>query len=693
MSRFCRLLTAAAILAVPALLVAQPMPPTIHRVNLLPADGTLVIEGTGLGAHLMVSVDGQTVITLPGATDSRMEVQAPVSVLTVPGTYRLTVVDPVRRSWDGFIVASAPVAMAGVPLAGVASNAGRDGADVRGAAAAGEPPGTSPPSSNGTRPLTVIEDSGSPFRTALGHLALSNTTGVNNTGVGYLALISNTIGSRNTGIGYRVLESNTTGNRNTAIGSSALNINTEHDNTATGYVALGNNTTGSRNTAIGASALDLSNGSDNTAIGYSTLSSFPVGNENTAVGGNALFETSGDRNTGVGALAGYRTTTGVDNIIIGARVFGTAADTNTIRIGKPFDGFSGQGQYATFIAGIRGTALPGTLDGVYIDAAGQLGSGPVVPANDTVGSAHVITDSLTASDLAPNAVGTSELANNAVTAAKVAFNYAGSTAEGGAASDLACAGCVAATEVSFAFAGLGANAFTGTQAIGGNLDLPASTATAGTLTKSGVRFLHDRGSQNTFLGATAGNFTLAGGDNTGTGMLALTALTTGARNTASGSQALVSAGAGSGNTGSGYRALFNTTSGTNNTAVGLDAGVGNTTGSENIYLGANVQGGAADANTTRIGQPYNATSGAGQNKVFVAGIAGTVLATPAVQVFVDANGQLGTLVPAPITGTIDGTVSPGAVDQRLAEQDKTIAELRARLARLEALLAARPGRR
>ena len=48
---------------------------------------------------------------------------------------------------------------------------------------------------------------------------------------------------------------------------------------------------------------------------------------------------------------------------------------------------------------------------------------------------------------------------------------------------------------------LGANTFSGTQTIGtGNLDLSPSTATAGNLTKNGTRFLHDFGSDNTFLG-------------------------------------------------------------------------------------------------------------------------------------------------------------------------------------------------
>ena len=66
----------------------------------------LTITGTGLGPDLLVTVDGQPVATLPGATDMQVEVLAPTTVLTTPGTYRLTVVDPARQVGDGFVVAS-----------------------------------------------------------------------------------------------------------------------------------------------------------------------------------------------------------------------------------------------------------------------------------------------------------------------------------------------------------------------------------------------------------------------------------------------------------------------------------------------------------------------------------------------------------------------------------------------------------
>jgi hypothetical protein len=665
-------------------------PPQIHRVSVLPGDGVLVIEGTGLGAHLVVTVDGQVVTTFPGASDDRLDVQAPVSVLTVPGTYRLTVLDPVRRSWDGFIVASAPVTMTGVAATGVASAAGL--ASVRSEAAAGAPSPTSTPSSYGPRPLTVIEDPGSPFRTALGAQALaSNTTGQWNTGIGQHALESVTTGNNNTAVGGLALHV-ATGSGNTAVGTNALVLTSAGSNNASvGYDSLHDNTTGNSNTAVGRAALSSNTtANQNTAVGSQALSTNLTGANNVAVGANALDTVTGHRNTGIGAFAGEGATSGDDNIFIGGLVFGAAGDTNTIRIGKPTGGVGGQNR--AFIAGIRGTTVSGG-EGVYIDALGQLGSGPVVPAADSVGSTHVIADSLTAADLAASSVGTTEIADNAVTAAKAAFNYAGSASEGGAATDLACTGCVAAGEVSFAFAGLGANTFAGTQTIGGNVDLAASSATAGNVTKSGARFLHDTGTQNTFLGWTSANFTLTGADNAGLGSQALRNLTGGSHNTGVGSSALWRATSGADNTASGYRALFDTTTGTRNTAVGSRAGESNTTGSDNIYLGTDVTGTANDANTTRIGLTYNAAAGVGQNKVFVAGIAGTVLTTPAVQVFVDANGQLGTLVPPPITGTVSAPLTPGAVEQRLAAQEATIAELRARLARLEALLTARPGRR
>ena len=121
--------------------------------------------------------------------------------------------------------------------------------------------------------------------------------------------------------------------------------------------------------------------------------------------------------------------------------------------------------------------------------------------------------------------------------------------------------------------------------------------------------------------------------------------------------------------------------------MGLNAGLFATTGSYNVFLGAGVSGTSSDTNTMRLGLPYDSASGVGQNQTFIAGVVGTVLTTPAVQVFIDANGQLGTLTPPVVTGT--GTVgplsAPSASLQQQGEQQATVVDLRARVARLETL--------
>jgi hypothetical protein len=120
-------------------------------------------------------------------------------------------------------------------------------------------------------------------------------------------------------------------------------------------------------------------------------------------------------------------------------------------------------------------------------------------------------------------------------------------------------------------------------------------------------------------------------------------------------------------------------------AVGIGAGF-YATGSYNVFLGADVNGETADANTIRIGLPYDSLgAGTGQNRTFIAGIRGTQLTGSAVQVFIDANGQLGTSTPPVITGTVTTPVSH--LQQQVEDQRTTIADLRARLARLEALVA------
>jgi hypothetical protein len=165
--------------------------PLIHHVTLQPDTGVLTIAGTGLSERLAVLVDGQPTPVLAGATETQLEVAAPTSVVSAPGTYRVVVMDPIRHVGDVLVVTSQA---ANVLLEGTATAAGApaEAPRARPAAAPVAAPAAAPPLS--PAPM-VIEDSGSPYRTA----------------IGYQALFSNHNGSLNTATGYETLHENATG--------------------------------------------------------------------------------------------------------------------------------------------------------------------------------------------------------------------------------------------------------------------------------------------------------------------------------------------------------------------------------------------------------------------------------------------------------------------------------------------------
>ena len=139
----------------------------------------------------------------------------------------------------------------------------------------------------------------------------------------------------------------------------------------------------------------------------------------------------------------------------------------------------------------------------------------------------------------------------------------------------------------------------------GNVTLVDSGATAGNIFKGGQLFLHNFGTQNTFLGQNAGNLTMSGfGDNTAVGFSVLNQNTTGYGNTAMGAFALYWNTTGFDNTAIGQVALYHNTTGYTNTAVGFNALPGNTVGYSNTAVGA----GALRNNTTGI---FNAALGEG----------------------------------------------------------------------------------
>lgn len=158
----------------------------------------------------------------------------------------------------------------------------------------------------------------------------------------------------------------------------------------------------------------------------------------------------------------------------------------------------------------------------------------------------------------------------------------------------------------------------------GNIALTDSTSSAtGNITKAGIRFLHNYGTNNIFAGTSAGNFSLSGSDNTAMGSSTLASLTTGNRNTAFGS------GAGS-----------SITIGTDNTLIGYNAGSALTLGDYgNIFIGSGQTGTAGDVTTIRIGNVTGGTTTA----CYIDGIAtATVGASSAV--LINSAGKLGTIV-------------------------------------------------
>jgi len=153
-----------------------------------------------------------------------------------------------------------------------------------------------------------------------------------------------------------------------------------------------------------------------------------------------------------------------------------------------------------------------------------------------------------------------------------------------------------------AFASTGSNTFTGDQSVTGSLSLSGSitlpnttSASVGVITLGSTPFLHNFGTNNTFVGASAGNLTMTSpGNNTAVGFSALTANTTGKGQSAFGTNALAATTTGTQNSAFGSAALQANTTGMQNAAFGNSALIANTSGNTNSAFGT----GALLANTT-----------------------------------------------------------------------------------------------
>ena len=135
--------------------------------------------------------------------------------------------------------------------------------------------------------------------------------------------------------------------------------------------------------------------------------------------------------------------------------------------------------------------------------------------------------------------------------------------------------------------------------VGCNINMNNSTsALVGNVLKGGVQFIHNFGTNNTFVGVNSGNFAMTGVNDTAVGASALTSNTLGSFNTAIGTVALSSNTIGNDNTAVGSNALLANTTGDSNTAVGSFALASNVTGLSNVAVGSNaLQFNTANSNT------------------------------------------------------------------------------------------------
>jgi len=121
--------------------------------------------------------------------------------------------------------------------------------------------------------------------------------------------------------------------------------------------------------------------------------------------------------------------------------------------------------------------------------------------------------------------------------------------------------------------------------ITGNFRLPASSATAGNFYKGSNVFIHNKGTDNIYVGENSGSLNATANNNTALGAYSLYSVTTGHSQTAIGSSALRNTTSGQQNTAVGYWAMYSNTTGSFNTALGYRAISANTSGTENTALG------------------------------------------------------------------------------------------------------------
>ena len=454
------------------------------------------------------------------------------------------------------------------------------------------------------------------------------------------------------------------------------------NNLALGSDSMNYTTTGNANLSVGAQNMaSLTSGNSNTGIGYGALRSVTSGSANTCIGGSAgFFLTTGNNNVLEGLNSGAGLTSGSSNVCIGPNTGSslttqsnvTEVGNGTLKVPAAGDVILGQSSStACFIGGIAGVTPPGTPQRVVIDpVTKQLGS-TVMPLAGV--------SSLSAIGSAPNA--------NGATITGVTLNLEPASATFGG---------VLTT---------GAQSIAGVKTLTSNLigtsidpvdyvNVPNTVSSAvGTYRIGNFASLHNFGTNNIWVGSSAGNFSTTGNACVGVGVRALNGITSGTVNVAIGSDAGRVVSNGSLNVIVGGAAGFSQTTSTGNTLLGANAGVNISTGSNIIAIGAN--SGSNPTTASNIIEISNGTFGssvAGDVRIgyssstqcYLGGIGTTAVGgTPRLVTINTATNQLGSIVlPATITystasaaytptvdvGTITSLTSNGGATTTLALQ-------------------------
>jgi hypothetical protein len=449
--------------------------------------------------------------------------------------------------------------------------------------------------------------------TCIGLTALdSNTTGNQNTAVGYNALAtSNGAGaSSNTAIGYLSLSSliGASAAGNTAVGKSALGSATSLSNTtAVGFNALAGATTAVGCTAIGANAIAVSNGNQNTCIGDSVMDIAISGTNNVAVGG--------------GIFSGI-TSVGSDNAVLGYRAMATCTGSQNTAIGRSA---MVSATSATGNTAVGWQCMSNVSSAINNTAVGyqSLKSNTAQTGNTSVGylalTLSTVADSTAFGHLAltantsgaqNTAIGKSALAGNILGSNNTALGYNSlSVNSGTTASDNTAVGHLALTSNSTANSntafGKSALGSTNTGSFNTAVGAYALTTSTSVTNNTGVGYeclRNNTGFSNTAVGYQALRANTATG-NVAIGSSALLINTSGTGNVAFGTNTLSLNTLGSNNTAIGHQSL-NSNTASENTAVGRNAMFANTTATGNTAVGFNSltsSGGSSALNNTAVG--------------------------------------------------------------------------------------------